>query len=378
MIVRFILVLILCTIARADGPNVILVMADDLGYGDLGCYGQSVIQTPHIDRLAAGGVRLTRGYAGSTVCAPSRAVLMTGKHTGHVAIRGNRRIPLPAEEITIAEVLRDGGYRTALIGKWGLGEPGTEGEPNAQGFDHFFGYTDQRHAHNYYPAFLWRNRQRVQLDNVVPGDGPFGRGWAEKKAQYSHDLFIDEATSWVGDALEQDASFFLYLALTIPHANNEAKRGTGNGQEVPDFGPYADEDWPDQDKGQAAMITRMDDGMGRLVALLEQAGALEDTVIIFTSDNGHHDEGGYDTSRFDPNGPLRGMKRDLYEGGVRVPFIVSWPGHIPAGSLCNEPVTFWDVLPTLAEVAGIDDSMVGGRAERDRRRESAGHVVRAR
>lgn len=340
-------------------PNIIFVLADDLGYGDLGCYGQRVIKTPHLDRLAAEGMRFTQFYAGATVCAPSRCVLMTGLHTGHCIVRGNadpQRQSLRDEDLTVAELLRQSGYRTALVGKWGLGEEDTTGLPNDQGFDYFFGYLSQHHAHNYYPEFLWRNKEQVRLRNVLRRDGkPYeqmGAGVASKKVDYSHDLFAGEALEFV--RRNKDHRFFLYLALTIPHANNEGTRLTGNGQEVPDYGIYADRDWPDPDKGQAAMITRMDADVGRLVALLRQLNLAEQTLVMFSSDNGHHDEGGHDVERFDPNGPLRGMKRDLYEGGIRVPMIAWWPGRIEPGSQSDHIGYFGDLMATAAELAAVD------------------------
>ncbi len=343
----------------AAKPNIVFIMADDLGYGDLGCYGQRLIRTPNLDRLAAEGMRFTQFYAGATVCAPSRCVLMTGLHTGHCTVRGNadpQRQSLKDEDLTVAELLRQAGYRTALVGKWGLGEEGTPGLPNDQGFDYFFGYLNQAHAHNYYPEFLWRNKQKVRLRNVLRRDGkPYeriGAGVASKKVDYSHDLFAREALEFVRSS--KDDTFFLYLALTTPHANNEGTRLTGNGQEVPDYGIYADRPWPDPDKGQAAMITRMDADVGRLVALLKELGIAENTVVMFTSDNGPHHEGGQNTERFDPNGPLRGMKRDLYEGGIRVPMIAWWPGHIEPGSVTDHVGYFGDLMATAAELAGVE------------------------
>ena len=331
----------------AEPPNVVFIMADDLGYGDLGCYGQRRIMTPNIDRLAEQGARFTEAYAGSTVCAPSRCVLMTGKHTGHTFMRGNRRLPLPAEEVTLAEVLSERGYATTLIGKWGLGNPGGSGEPTLQGFDSYFGYPDQGHAHNYYPEFLVRNGERVPLDNVVPDAYRSGAGHATVKNTYSHDLLMAEALDWV-DAHHEE-NFFLFLPLTIPHANNEA----GNeGMEVPDLGSYADRDWPEPQKGTAAMITRMDAGIGALMAKLEEHGVAENTIVIFTSDNGPHREGGNDPDFFDSNGPLKGIKRSMHDGGIRVPMIVRWPGRVPAGTTVDGPWGFVDVVPTLAEVIG--------------------------
>ena len=333
-------------------PNVIFIMADDLGYGDLGCYGQETIRTPNLDRMAAEGTRFTQVYAGSTVCAPSRCVLMTGYHTGHARIRGNARDPILPEDVTVAEVLKGAGYDTALVGKWGLGEEGSVGVPNRQGFDDFFGYLNQHHAHNYYPEFLYRQEERVTLpgNGIGPDDNV-----AVERVTYSHDLFAEEAIGWVKEHAE--GPFFLYLALTIPHANNEGGRATGDGMEVPDYGPYADEDWPDPEKGRAAMITRMDGDVGRLLDLLDDLGIDDDTIVFFTSDNGPHREGNSDPDFFDSNGPLRGIKRDLYEGGIRVPMIVRWPGHVPAGESDDQVWAFWDVLPTLAELAGAADAV---------------------
>lgn len=345
-------------------PNIIWIMADDLGYGDLGCYGQDLIKTPNLDRMAAEGMKFRQFYAGCTVCAPSRAVLMTGQHMGHTFVRGNAGgdmslQTLRDEDETVAEVLKRAGYSTALCGKWGLGDDlpsALSGLPNDQGFDYFFGYLNQLHAHNYYPEFLWRNKEKVRLRNHVQrvgnGYAGFTGGFATQRIDYSHDLVMDEAFGFVGQ--HKDQPFFLYLGLTIPHANNEGTRGTGNGQEVPDFGIYADRDWSDQDKGQAAMITRMDRDIGRLLDRLDTLGIDKNTVVMFTSDNGHHDEGGHETERFDPNGPLRGKKRDLYEGGIRVPLIVRWPGTTPAATESDHIGYFGDLMATAAELAGVD------------------------
>lgn len=338
-------------------PNVIFVLADDLGYGDLGVYGQRLIKTPNIDRLAGDGMRFTQFYAGSTVCAPSRAVLMTGRHMGHVSVRGNagRQKPeiqtLRQGERTIAHLLKDAGYSTGLFGKWGLGEVGSSGHPNRMGFDEFYGYLNQSHAHNYYPSFLYRNSDRVPLKNVPEvEDKERGDGWAKEKVQYSHDLIMDEAMQWLEQ--QRRGPFFLYLAVTIPHANNEATRGTGDGQEVPDYGIYANEKWPNPDKGQAAMITRLDRDMGRIMAKLEEWGIARDTIVIFSSDNGPHQEGGNNPELFDPNGPLRGMKRALYEGGIRVPFIVRWPARVAAGSVSPFVGYFGDIYATFSDIVG--------------------------
>jgi len=338
-------------------PNIVFILADDLGYGDLGCYGQQRIMTPNIDRLAEEGMRFTDHYAGSTVCAPSRCCLMTGLHTGHAYIRGNRQAskqgqePIPAETVTVAELLKKAGYTTGLIGKWGLGGPGTPGHPNRQGFDYFFGYLCQGHAHNYYPEFLYRNGEKVRLEGnkVKPSDRYDGAGVAYERKQYSHDLFVKEALSFV--ERNKHRPFFLYLAFTIPHANNEAGK---KGMEVPSDAPYTDRDWPRQQKNHAAMITRMDRDVGTLMKLLKELGIDDDTLVFFTSDNGPHREGGADPEFFDSNGPLRGIKRDLYEGGIRVPMIARWPGKIEPGSVTNHVSAFWDFLPTAGELAGFE------------------------
>ena len=331
----------------ADDPNIIYILADDLGYGDLGCYGQENIQTPSLDQMAAEGMRFTQHYAGSTVCAPSRCVLMTGKHLGHALIRGNGRDPLRPQDVTVAEVLQADGYRNALVGKWGLGEEGSTGVPTKQGFDYFYGYLNQHHAHNYYPAFLMRNEQRVPLKNEVPGKGDWGTGVATKKVEYSHDLFAAEALEFVDQ--NKDRKFFLYLALTIPHANNQAG---DKGMETPDLGRYAEKDWTASAKGKAAMISRMDGDIGKLLARLKEHGIDDNTIVFFSSDNGPHQEGGADPAFFDSNGPLQGIKRSLHDGGIRVPLIVRWPGRIEPGSTSDHVSYFGDMMATLAEVAG--------------------------
>ncbi len=343
-----------------DRPHIIWIMADDLGYGELGCYGQDQIQTPNLDRMAAEGLRLTQFYAGSTVCAPSRCVLMTGRHAGHAFVRGNARNQLAvqalrARDTTVADVLHQAGYRTALIGKWGLGDADSSGYPLDQGFDFFFGYANQVHAHNYYPEFLWRDRSKQLLRNEVersPRYAGFRGGWAIRRVDYSHDLFIDEALDWIDRQREQP--FFLYLSLTIPHANNEATRALGNGAEVPDVDPYADRAWPEPAKGHAAMISRMDRDVGRLLALLRERQMAERTLVFFTSDNGPHGESGFPFSHFRPAGDLRGRKRDLYEGGIRVPAIAWWPGVIPPGGVSDHVAYFGDLMATACELAGAE------------------------
>ena len=282
----------------AKKPNIIFILADDLGYGDVGCYGQQKIKTPNLDRMAKQGMRFTQAYAGSTVCAPSRCVLMTGKHTGHAHIRGNALVPLRPEDVTIAMLLKRAGYVTGLIGKWGLGEPGTTGIPTKQGFDYFFGYLNQVHAHNYYPDYLWRNEEKVPLaGNVVE------KNVATKRAQYSSDLFAEEALRFVEK--NKDKPFFLYLALTTPHANNEAGK---LGMEVPSDEPYSKMDWPQPQRNHAAMITRMDRDIGRLMEKLRELGLDENTIVFFTSDNGPHQEGGGNPFFFQSSGPLRRLQ----------------------------------------------------------------------
>lgn len=314
-------------------PNIILLLADDLGYGDLGSYGQKYIKTPHLDRMAAEGMRFTDFYSGSTVCAPSRCTLMTGYHTGHSRVRGNGIVPLLSEDVTVAELLKSAGYSTAIFGKWGLGEPSTTGVPNLKGFDEWFGYLNQVHAHDYYPDYLWRNQEI----SPIPSD------------TYSHDLFTQEALNFI--RRQQSQPFFLYVAYTIPHANNEL----GNqGMEVPSDAPYSHQPWPQQQKNYAAMISRLDGDVGKIMALLAELGLDQDTVVLFSSDNGPHEEGGVTAEFFDSNGPLHGIKRDLYDGGVRVPMIVRWSGKIQAAQVNNEPFALWDFLPTAAEVAGIE------------------------
>lgn len=328
---------------RGRKPNIIFIMADDLGYGDLGCYGQEQIQTPSLDRMAAEGLRFTSAYAGAPVCAPSRSALMTGLHTGHTRVRGNAKIPLEEGDTTVAEVLQEAGYITGLVGKWGLGENGSTGIPNKKGFDYFYGYLNQTQAHNYYPEFLWRNREKVFLENKKAW---WGLGASRVKAEYSHDILTEEALSFVEE--NKEGPFFLYLAYTIPHANSEAR----DGMEVPDYGIYDGEEWPNPQKGHAAMITRMDRDIGLLQARLQELGLAQNTLLIFTSDNGPHNEGGADPDFFSCTGPLTGIKRSLREGGIRMPAIAWWPGTIEPGRVSDHPWAFWDIMPTFAGLAG--------------------------
>jgi arylsulfatase A len=334
-------------------PNIILIQADDLGYGDLSAYGQANFKTPALDALAAGGTRFTQYYAGSTVCAPSRAALLTGLHTGHASIRGNLELPLPEADVTLAMALHDAGYRTAVIGKWGLGNPGTSGEPKKKGFEYSFGFLDQRHAHRQYTDHLFRNSERAPTD---------------LERDYVNDLFTRETLAFI-DATDP-RPFFIYLNYTVPHAELRVpedalqpwrgkfpetpfvnKRGddtpTGTDAEV---APYRSQETPKA--AFAAMITRMDRDIGTIVERLRASGIDRNTVILFTSDNGPHQEGGAAPQYFKSSGGLRGIKRDLYEGGIRVPFIASWPGTIPAGRVSAQPWAHWDLFPTLAEIAG--------------------------
>lgn len=325
-------------------PNIIWIMADDLGYGDLGCYGQSKgLRTPNIDRIAAEGVRFTQVYAASTVCAPSRCGLMSGKHMGHATVRGNMRpeAGLSPDEPAVSEILKGAGYHTGIFGKWGLGGPWTKGTPNDRGFDEWFGYLDQVHAHEYYPEHLWENRKQVFLRG--------NRG--SRREEYSHDKFTPKALDFM--RRHKDEPFFLYLPYTIPHANNEGGRTTGDGMDVPDYGSFADKDWPTPEKGFAAMIERLDRDVGLLMEELKTLGIDDNTIVFFTSDNGPHREGGHDPEFFESRGPLRGIKRDLYEGGIRVPLLARWPGRIEAGSVSDQVWAFWDFLPTAAELAGV-------------------------
>jgi len=325
-------------------PNIIFIMADDLGYGDLGCYGQKEIKTPNIDRLAAEGMRFTDCYAGSTVCAPSRSVLMTGQHTGHTRVRNNmarvggtlvldngspqKRVPLELQDITVAEVLKQAGYATGITGKWGLGEPGNSGIPNRQGFDEWFGYLNQRRAHTYYPPYLWHNEEKKIFEGNAKG----------RREKYSHDMFTGFALDFI--KRRSPGPFFLYLPYTIPHARYE----------IPSTEPYTDKSWPDDAKVHAAMITRMDGDIGRIMALLKELEIDSDTLVFFCSDNGaaRRWEGIFDSS-----GPLRGNKGDLFEGGIRTPMIARWPGKVPAGQTSSAVWYFADVMPTIAEVAGV-------------------------
>jgi arylsulfatase A len=307
-----------------------------MGYGDAGCYGQKLIKTPAIDRLATEGVRFTQAYAGTSVCAPTRCVLMTGLHTGHAAIRANRgtapegQMPLPAGSRTVAHLFKNAGYTTAAFGKWGLGFIDSSGAPDKMGFDTFFGYNCQTEAHNYYPGHLWRNSERVDLHGKT----------------YSHDLIAAEALRWIRQHAKEP--FFLYLPFTIPHPNYQ----------VPDLGPYADAPWPVELKKYAAMMTRMDGSIAQVMALLKELGLDDNTLVFFSSDQGADFKPALDT--FHSNGPFRGGKRSMYEGGLRVPMIARWPGHIRPGTVNDTQWAFYDFLPTMADLIG--QSLPAGQA----------------
>jgi arylsulfatase len=337
-------------------PNIIFILADDLGWRDLGCYGGTKIRTPSIDRLAAEGIRFTQAYAGNAVCAPSRCVLMTGKHPGHAFIRNNSEVkpegqrPIPAESVTIAKLLKARGYATGAMGKWGLGPPGSEADPTQQGFDLFFGYNCQRHAHNFYPTYLWRNDQRIELE---------GNDGGRTGQTYSHDLMEAEALKFIQD--HKSEPFFLYVPFTIPHLalqvpDDSLAEYVGKWDDPPYEGGKGYQPHPTPRAAYAAMVTRMDRSVGRIAALVRELGLDEKTVIMFSSDNGPAplDVGGSDSKFFESAGPLRGLKGSLYEGGIRTPLIARWQGQIKPGTTSDLPTAFWDILPTLCEIGGAD------------------------
>jgi len=339
-LLTFIMLLaVLPAAAATDRPNIIFVMADDLGYGDLGVYGQKLIETPNIDRLAAEGVRFTQAYAGSPVCTASRCVLMTGKHNGHTVARDN--VPhyhtyLHDDDVTVAEVLKRAGYRCGGIGKWSLGDSGTEGRATNQGFDTWLGYLNQDHAHYYFTEYLDDDEGVMNLS-----------GNSEARRHYSHDLMTERALSFIGES--RDQPFFLYAAYTVPHFSS--KDEDADGLAVPSTDPYSDRDWDEKSKKYAVMVHMLDRDVGRMMKLIDEQGLSNQTLIILTSDNGG---GSTVPKRFRTNGELRGYKRDLTEGGIRVPFVARWPGVCPAGTTSNEVIAFQDMLPTFAELAGSD------------------------
>ena len=393
----FFLLLLLsaATTMAAPQPNIIHFLADDLGYGELGCYGQAKIKTPNLNQLAADGIRFTQFYAGHAVCAPSRCALLTGKHTGHTFVRENSegnavqkeererikkedgyfsQIALPASEVTVAEILKQSGYRTACIGKWGLGHPSNEGSPLRQGFDFFYGYISQYQAHNHYPTYLWRN------DRQEPLAGNDGISVSGK--QYAADRCEDEALQFIRTA-KPGEPFFLYYATPVPHVALQVPedepslagyRSAFAASEIPYDGKKGYLAVPDPRARYAAMVTRMDRTMGKIRDLLQETGLAANTLIIFTSDNGATFNGGYDRDFFEGNKPLRGMKTQLWDGGIRVPCIAAWPGKIKPGQTSGYIGASWDFLPTYAELAGaavpagidgqsIIPTLLGGRPQ---------------
>ncbi len=362
-------------------PHIIFILADDLGYGDLGSYGQKKIRTPFLDRMAAEGMRFTQHYSGSPVCAPSRCCLLTGKHTGHAFIRDNDEMkemgdvwndpslegqrPLPEDTVTIGTLFQQAGYRTGVIGKWGLGGPGTTGEPNKQGFDHWYGYLCQRQAHNFYPTHLWRNGKKEILEGNIyfkahqrlPADrDPHDPASYDpyKGNIYSFDPMVEDALDFIRQ--NKDRPFFLYFAPTIPHLalqvpDDSLSEYEGAFPETPYSGDKSYLPHRTPRAAYAAMITRMDRGIGRILDLIKTLGLDEQTLVFFTSDNGPtFDIGGADSPFFESAGSFRGLKGSLYEGGIRVPLIARWPGKIAPGTMSGHPSAFWDVLPTLTDL----------------------------
>ena len=339
-------------------PNILLILTDDLGFGELGCYGQRRIHTPNLDRLAMGGVRFEEAYSGSCVCAPSRCTLLTGFHTGHAAIRDNKELapegqaPIPPESVTLAELLRDRGYATAAIGKWGLGPPGSTGDPASQGFDHFFGYLCQRHAHNHCPSFLWRDGARVEL----PGNPQQAASGVVTGGVYAPDLFRDEALAYI-DA-HADKPFLLLFATPVPHlALQVPEESIAEYRDTIPDSPYDGQRGylahPEPRRAYAAMVTRMDQDVGAILQRLEERGLTRDTLVVFTSDNGPTYTGGSDSAFFESAAGRRGLKGQLYEGGIRVPLIVSQPGRVRQGAVSQAVTGNWDLFPTLAAAAGV-------------------------
>ena len=336
--------------AQESKPNIVFILADDMGIGDLGCYGQEKILTPNIDALAESSLMFSHHYSGSTVSAPSRCCLLTGKHTGHSYVRGNKGVKtdngsfdlhIPEEEVTVAEILKDQGYATACVGKWGLGGPHTSGSPVRQGFDYFYGYLSQGAAHRYYPEYLYENEEKVYLNGE----------------KYSHFMIMEKGLEFISSHADQP--FFAYFAVTPPHADLD----------YPDISAYEDSfpETPHINKSKdgkgyktqlkpkaayAAMVSEVDRNVGQIVSLLKEKGVWENTIVIFSSDNGVHMVGGHDPDFFNSNGPFRGYKRDLYDGGIRVPFIVSWPSVITQKRQTSHISTFWDLLPTICDITG--------------------------
>ncbi|MCP4727495.1 MAG: arylsulfatase, partial [bacterium] len=374
-----------CSMAEKQKPNIIFILADDLGYSELGCYGQTKIRTPNIDKLAEEGMKFTQHYSGSPVCAPSRCTLLTGKHTGHAYIRGNDEMnergdvwrdrsiegqrPLLPNTVTIGTMLQQAGYKTGAIGKWGLGGPTDTGHPNKQGFDHWYGYLCQRVAHNYYPTHLWRNGEKDMLEGndyfyphqKLPEDkdpndpesySPY------KGGTYSMDKMAEEALQFIKD--NKDDPFFLYLPFPVPHVSIQVPEDSvdeyeGEFEDTPYKGEKGYLPHPAPRAGYAAMITRMDREIGRIMDLLKELGLDDNTLVVFTSDNGPTFNGGTDSEFFGSAGPFRGLKTQVYEGGIRVPMIARWNGKIQPGSVSNHISAFWDFLPTFTDLLELPE-----------------------
>lgn len=347
-IVALVLLLATQSTSAQDGnsqkkrPNIIFIMADDLGIGDLGCYGQKIIATPEIDKMASEGLRFTQVYAGSSVCAPSRSSIMTGMHNGHNRVRDNvpHGVFLQPDDLTVAEVLKQAGYTTGAIGKWSLGNPGSWGTANMQGFDYFYGHLNQDQAHFYYPDYLWEN-DKIDLLRGNRGG---------KTGQYTHNLFTRNALNFIDQ--NKDNPFFLYVAYTLPHFSDYS-RSTPESQIVPSDEPYSNKDWPQVEKNYASMVNMIDQDVGKFIEKIKALGLDNNTIIFFTSDNGPCDSRAHKPEFFDSSGNHRGVKRDMYEGGIRIPMIVRWPGKVPQGETSDAVWAFWDFLPTAADLAGL-------------------------
>ncbi|MCM8531502.1 MAG: arylsulfatase [Lentisphaeraceae bacterium] len=334
-----------------EKPNIIYILADDLGYADVGFNGQKYIKTPNIDKMRSEGMSFQQHYSGSTVCAPSRSCLMTGLHTGNTRVRGNGPGHLLSSDKTVGELLQSAGYKTACIGKWGLGTYEDEGNPHKKGFDHFFGYIDQRRAHHYYQDYLWRNGKKELYPNNP-----------KLRNKYSHDLFTEDALSFIEENKENP--FFLYLAYTIPHVDLDVPEESIKPYlHLPEKGPYKGSHYISCEKPRATfagMVSRLDDHVGQILAKLKTLNISDDTLVIFTSDNGPTSAGGADPDFFNGNGDFKGIKRDLYEGGLRMPFVAHWPGKIKANSTSMHMSAFWDFMPTCAELAGVKTFQTDG------------------
>jgi arylsulfatase A-like enzyme len=341
-------------------PNIVYILVDDAGYGDFGCYGQKTLLTPNVDRMASEGMKFTRHYSGAAVCAPARCVLMTGLHTGHCRVRANGPAFIPDTDLTVARLLKDAGYLTACIGKYGLGMPLPPDDPQKKGFDYFFGYVETAHAHNGYPTYLIRNGSKVPLDNqLIPGsENKPGTGVAKAdgRKQWAPQILAEDVQRFLDErAKDKSKPFFLYYTPNLPHANNEARENSplGHGMETPGYGEFASSDWPNVEKGFASAMKFVDSEVGAVMAKLKALGLDEKTIVMFSSDNGPHQEGGHHVAYFQSNDGLTGWKRDLTEGGVREPFIVRWPGKIKPGTVSEHVSGFQDFMPTAANLAGV-------------------------